>query len=155
MSSHEYAYRGARALVRLQAEHMRTFLGTWRAAKDAGVSLPETDDPSYESLEALLRHVLRASRGYMVWICEVLELPDPDIRPTPEVATIEAEADEYLDHVLERWRHPLRDVTGDRFEGAEYASRWGAKYTVDSMLEHAVMHPIRHGFQLDDLMDAM
>ena len=39
----------------------------------------------------LLNHALRAARGYMVWMCEKLELPDPEIEPPPELAVIEAE----------------------------------------------------------------
>ena len=48
-----------------------------------------------------------AARGYMTWMCEVLELPDPEIRIPPEPT---------------------------------------------ALLEHAVMHPIRHAFQLEELM---
>ena len=42
--------------------------------------LPKTDDPAYESLDTLLHHVFRAARGYMTWMCEVLELPDPEMQ---------------------------------------------------------------------------
>jgi len=48
-----------------------------------------------------------AARGYMTWMCEVLELPDPEIRIPPEPT---------------------------------------------ALLEHADMHPIRHAFQLEELM---
>jgi len=147
-----YANRGARALVLLHESHLRDFLGVWRRAKAAGVRLAATEDPSYASLDTLLRHVLRAARGYMTWCCQVLDLPDPDIRPTPEPEAIEAEADGYLEHVLERWREPLRTVAPARFEDRTYESRWGVPYCIDAMLEHAVMHPIRHSFQLEELI---
>lgn len=150
--SDSYAYRGARALIRLHERHLREFLETWRQARAAGTSLPETDDPSYASLEALLRHVLRAARGYMTWTCEQLELPDPEIRATPGADAIEAEADEYIDHLLERWRIPLREVAPESFHRPAFDSRWGVPYCIDAMLEHAVMHPIRHTLQLEELM---
>jgi hypothetical protein len=54
-----------------------------------------------------------------------------------------------LEHVLERWRAPLID---DVLETPEYPSRWKPRYCIDSMLEHAVMHPIRHTFQLNELL---
>ena len=57
-----------------------------------------------------------------------------------------------MEHVLERWRAPLREVPKERLETPEYASRWQTHYCIDSMLEHAVMHPIRHAFQLDELI---
>ncbi len=86
----DYIDRGARATILLHERHMRDFLATWKRAWTADVALPKTDDPSYESLATLLRHVLRAGRGYMVWMCEMLGLPDPDIRPAPEADAIEA-----------------------------------------------------------------
>jgi hypothetical protein len=118
----------------------------------SSVILPQTDDPSYASLEALGQHVLSAAGGYMIWMCEVLALPDPEIRSAPHVAAVVRDADDYTEHVLERWRAPLREVTDEKLETPEYPSRWRTRYCIDSMLEHAVMHPIRHAFQLDELL---
>jgi uncharacterized damage-inducible protein DinB len=138
--------------VRLHDEHLRRFLVIWKQARVASVALPSTDDPAYASLDTLLRHVLGAARGYMVWMCEVLELPDPEIRVPPEAAVLLIEADNYMEHVLERWRTPLQDIGDERLETPEYPSHWKTRYCIDAMLEHAVMHPIRHAFQLEELM---
>jgi hypothetical protein len=150
----EYSYRGARAMVLLHEEHLRLFLDAWRDFRAAGLPLPRTEDPDYASPEALLAHVLGAARGYMRWMCEVLGLGDPGIEPVPGTGRIGAEADRYLAHVLEAWRAPLAGVPEERFYEPEYPSRWKVKYCVDAMLEHAVMHPIRHRFQLVELMRA-
>jgi hypothetical protein len=147
-----YEYRGARALVLLHERHLRECLATWRRAKAGGVMLPATDDPSYRSLETLLVHIFRAARGYLTWICQQLELPEPDLPQVPEPGEVEARADDFLTGLLAGWRLPLRDVPPERFEGPTYVSRWGDGYSIDSMLEHAVMHPIRHSFQLNELL---
>jgi hypothetical protein len=147
-----YRSRAVRALVILHDEHMRRFVAVWKQARASSVALPETVDPAYASLDTLLRHVLGAARGYMVWICEVLELPDPEIRVPPEAPLLSGNADSYMEHVLEQWRAPLHDVADDRLETPEYPSRWHTRYCIDSMLEHAIMHPIRHAFQLEELM---
>jgi uncharacterized damage-inducible protein DinB len=105
-------------------------------------------------LEALLRHVLRAARGYMTWTCEQLKLADPGIEPTPEAAVIEGQAGDYTEHVLERWRGPLVNLTEKQADLQTYSARWGPSYCIDAMLEHAVMHPMRHTFQLRALMQA-
>ncbi len=148
----QYKYRGARALILLHDEEMRRFLETWKRVAASGVLLPKDEDPDYASYHTLLRLVLGASRGYMVWICEQLALADPEIDPAPEADLIEACCTDYLTHVLSRWRDPLREVSGNRFDRPEYASRWNVKYCIDAMLEHAVMHPIRHRFQLEELL---
>lgn len=131
---------------------MRRFFETWKDARAASVTLPSTTDPAYASLDALGRHVLGASRGYMVWICEMLKLPDPGIRPAPDTAVLSEEAASYVEHLLERWCPPLQDVPDELLETPEYRSRWQTLYSIDAMLEHAVMHPIRHTLQLQELM---
>jgi len=151
----EYSFGGARALIALHEQHMRSFLETWQKAKKAGVILPQTTDPSYKSMETLLWHSLKASRGYIIWICQKLELPDLGIDPLPELEHMELAAEAFLAHLLERWELPLRDVPEDRFFDRTYASNWETEYCIEAMLEHAVMHPIRHEFQLVNMMKSL
>jgi len=148
-----YRYRGARALVLLHGQAMRAFLPVWQRAKAAQVRLPSTQDPNYASLESLLQHTLRAARGYMTWLCEKLGLPDPGISSEPEASRVEREAESYMERLLERWRLPLADVEEARFQTI-HKSRWGEDMSLEGMLEHAVMHPLRHRFQLEELMEA-
>jgi len=99
-------------MVQLHEEHLPRFVQTWRLAMAVPVSLPPTADPNYASLGALGRHVLSAAGGYLVWMCEVLRLPDPGVRPAPDAIAILRDADDYLEHVLERWRaEALREVS--------------------------------------------
>lgn len=147
-----YRYRGARALVVLHERSLRSFVACWQRARAAGVALPETDDPSYRSLDRLLGHVLHAAASYMEWMCESLALPDPGFRSPPPLESIAEQADDYLEHIVDGWRRPLADVTEARADAVERPSRWGVTYGIDAMLEHAVMHPQRHQFQLEELM---
>lgn len=149
-----YLYRGARAMVLLHEQHHRSFLATWQDAYRVGFQLPQTTDPDFQSLQLLLRHVLGASRGELLWICQKLDLPDPDIDPVPPADHITSKAASYLEHLLERWREPLANVQEERFFVPTHTSGWGVEYCIDAMLEHAVMHPIRHEFQLQELMAA-
>jgi len=140
-------------MVQLHEYHLLSFLKTWKRAKQLSTKLPETDDTDYQSLETLLRHVLRAARGYMTWMCQKLELPDPEINPAPKAEKIEAVADTYLEHLIERWKNPLATVPPEKFEEKLYTARWGVDYCIDAMMEHAVMHPIRHQYQLKNLIE--
>jgi uncharacterized damage-inducible protein DinB len=146
-----YTYRGARACVIMHEQFMQDFLDLWWAAKSAEIILPKTEDTDYQSLDHLLVHVLRASRNYMTWMCEKLNLPDPQINMQPGVEEVEETCDEYLEHLLERWREPLVAVPESAFD-AVHKARWGSDMTIESMLEHAVMHPLRHSFQLEELL---
>lgn len=149
---HKYKYNGARALVLLHEQNLKSCVDTWHTAKKLNIKLPETDNEDYESLETLLRHILRSARSYMTWMCDKLNLPDPGIEKTPEPDVIESKADKHVVHILEKWRLPLADIPEERFDEV-YKSRWGVDYCIDAMLEHAVMHPIRHEFQLRNLIE--
>ncbi len=148
----KYRYTGAGSLVLLHEQHLLSCINKWREAKRLNIRLPKTDDSDYKTLETLLRHILRSSRGYMTWICEKLKLPNPQIEKTPEVELIETELKLYVSHLLEKWRLPLVDIPENRFHSPTYSSRWEVDYCIDAMLEHAVMHPIRHEFQLHNLI---
>ncbi|MCB0730885.1 MAG: hypothetical protein KDC88_07625 [Ignavibacteriae bacterium] len=150
----KYKYNGARSLVLLHEKHLRSFVTTWREAKLLNISLPKTEDQDYQSLVTLLRHVLRSAGNYMIWICNKLELPSPEIIQVPDLENIENEADNYLNHIIEKWGLPLINVEEEKFHSPTYKSNWGVDYCIDAMLEHAVMHPIRHEFQLRNLINA-
>lgn len=147
-----YKSRGVRALVLLHDEYLRRFFKTWQRARAAHVILPSTEDPAYVSFDTLGHHVLRAARGYIVWICEKLQLPDPCIRPVPDALVMSQEAEGYLEHLLACWSTHLQSIRDEQLDTPEFRSRWNTLYSIDAMLEHAVMHPIRHAFQLEELM---
>ncbi|MCJ7651709.1 MAG: hypothetical protein MUP85_24150, partial [Candidatus Lokiarchaeota archaeon] len=70
----------------------------------------------------------------------------------PVVENIEEKAEEHISHLIEKWELPLINVEPELFEDKVYKSNWGVDYSIDAMLEHAVMHPIRHEFQLENLI---
>jgi len=148
----EYKYNGARSLIILHEKYINEFFYTWKEAKKLNITLPKTDDSDYKSLESLLKHVLRSSGGYITWICEKLDLPNPKIYETPNIDDIEEKAEEYIIYLLDKWRMPLAKVKETEFHTPAFKSNWGSHYCIDAMLEHAVMHPIRHTFQLQTLI---
>ncbi len=150
-----YKYRGARACVILHEHNLREFFDIWRDAKAVNLDIVEKDHRDYASLENVLHHVLRSAGNYMRWICQMLELPDPEIRKVPDVKVLEAEAEDYIEHLVEQWSTPLADIPEKSFYIPTYTSRWKVDYCIDAMLEHAVMHPIRHDFQFEELMEKL
>lgn len=152
MDNNLYKYGGAKALVKLHEKHLQLFYETWKQAKQINIKLPVSDDPYYKSLDTLLFHVLRSARGYMIWMCDKLQLIDPMINETSSAEIIEEKAEEQLSHLIERWKLPLANVEPALFEDKVYKSNWGVDFCIDAMLEHAVMHPIRHEYQLKNLI---
>ncbi len=147
----EYKYGGARALVTLHEYWMRKFVETWQEARKLGITAYDLQEPDVELVGYALTHVLSSSRNYMRWMCDKLNLADPEINPLPPSDQIEAQLQAYVDHLLDRWRLPLNDIPEEQAYQA-YESKWGVIYCIDAMLEHAVMHPIRHTHQLERIM---
>jgi len=147
-----HASRAVRALVILHEAEMLDFLEAWRAAAAVGLVLPASQDSNYASLPALLLHVGRAARGYITWICTQAGLAEPRLPPVPAADALAASLDAWFDALLAGWRGGLVELTDEQLEHPEYESRWGTRYCLDAMLEHAVMHPRRHAFQLRELL---
>ncbi len=148
-----FQYLGARSLMLLHEQELRHFVATWRTARDAGIALTGYKDPNYESLNTLLTHVLWWARDYMVWACESLGRPDPEIGEVPPPDAIVAELDTYLEHLLGRWRAPLSGIPEELFFRPQHTTRWGSDLPVEALLEHAVVHPMRHRLQLLELLE--
>ena len=137
----DFESRAVRALVLLHDAHLRRCVATWHEEKAADVTLPFSTDPRYQSLDSLLTHILEAAREQLLWICRQLKLPEPELSPESS-----------LDQILAAWNDALVSVPDDALYDPEFVSNWGMTYAIVSMLEHLVMHAIRHEFQLAELL---
>ena len=145
--------RGVRALVMLQMDEMNRLFVVWKKARRLGVKLPATRDPAYQSIDLLMRHPLRSCRGYLTWLCEVLQRPDPRVPDPPEPEKVAAQGAAYLKALAKAWEKHMAWMPGKTLDSFRvHTSRWGAPMTVEAMLEHAVAHPMRHRLQLEELI---
>ncbi len=142
-----------RNCVELHEIEINRFYEVWEAFRASGTPLPETSDPSYKSPDHLGGHVFRAARNYLTWIGVCVKRPVADLDPETDLVRIARKGRPFLDEVLAAWRRHL-----SMLEDAEltpttyYKSRWGEDYNIEQMLEHAVVHPMRHRIQLERLM---
>jgi uncharacterized damage-inducible protein DinB len=142
-----------RSLVELHEIELRRFYDTWERFCASGTALPATDDPSYASPQHLGGHAFRAARNYLTWIGEGVGRPVTDVDTETDPVKIAARGRAFMDEVLAAWRRHLA-VLEDREMTVQRKSRWGEDYTIEQMLEHAVVHPMRHRIQLERLMAA-
>lgn len=149
-----FAYRGARALVLLHEKHLTSFVATWSDASALGVELPEDPDAKFASIDHLLVHVLWAARAYLLWCCAGLgiEAPNIDEAPSPEQAPDKVHA--YLQHVIDHWRVPFVGIPKERFFDLHITTGFDRvdPVSVEAMLEHAVVHALRHELQVRELI---
>jgi hypothetical protein len=143
-----------RSCVELHEIELNRFFETWQAFRVSDTPLPASDDPSYQSIDHLGGHVFRAARGYLTWIGECVERPVGDLDADADPLSIAAKGREFVDPVLVAWRRHLALLDDAELSPQVYKSRWGEDYNIEQMLEHAVVHPMRHRIQLERLMAA-
>lgn len=150
----EFKSRGVRSLVELHEQELRDFVATWRRFVAAGKPMPDAHgDADYESPERLVAHVQGAARSYLLWIWEMLEQPIEGLPLVRDPAVIVPRLDAFMAETLDGWRRHLAPLDHEQVSGKQYLSRWGELHTIEQMLEHAVVHPMRHRIQLERIVE--
>ncbi len=141
-----------RNCVELHEIEINRFYEVWEAFRTSGTPLPETSDPSYESANHLGGHVFRSARNYLTWIGECVKRPATDLDPDTDLLRIARKGRAFVDEVLAAWRRHLSMLEDAELAPTTYKSRWGEDCNIEQMLEHAVVHPMRHRIQLERVM---
>ncbi len=141
-----------RSCVELHEIEMNRFFDAWQAFRASGLPLPSSRDPNYASVDHLGGHVLRAARNYLTWIGDCVKRPVTDVDLDNDQVSVAGKGRAFLDEVLAAWRRHLPNLEDAELAPATFKSRWGEDYNVEQMLEHAVVHPMRHRIQLERLM---
>jgi len=143
-----------RSCVELHEIELERFYEVWGRFCASGTPLPATDDPSYASAQHLGGHVFRAARNYLTWIGEFVNRPVTDLDMETDPVSIARRGRAFVDEVLAAWRRHLALLEDRELTPLTRKSRWGEDYSIEQMLEHAVVHPMRHRIQLERLMSA-
>ena len=109
----------------------------------------QTKDDDCRSAQTIMSHVVRAAYGYADYIREQLSIEST--RPQPKLLSRQ-ESLEQLEAALHytvqtldgRW-----EMSAEEIAGIVIKSRWGAVYDVDGLLEHAIVHILRHRRQIE------
>ena len=153
----EFQSRAVRALVDLHSVELRRFLETWKKFKASGKPMPEAKgDADYESPERLAAHVQGAARSYMIWMAEMLGRPVTEIQRAQSWEEVWKDFDGFAAATLAAWEKHGALITDDELNNNAQAfkSRWGDPYGIEQMMEHAVVHPMRHRIQLERVLGA-
>lgn len=131
--------------------------------KDVGPELlatildEDTNDENCRSVQSILSHVVHAGYGYATKI-EALKSPKC-IRPEKAVYDSIVHYVEDLDSMLQYTARVLDKFKDEDLE--EYIqekkiqTEWGQCYDIEQMMEHAIVHVLRHRRQLEALLRGM
>ena len=109
----------------------------------------ETEDESCRSIQTVTTHVIAAGFGYANYLREQFALPADAVSREPlGHAAADRRMDEMLAYTIAtldgRW-----ELSDDEITGTLFRVRWGPTYDVEQLLEHAIVHVLRHRRQVE------
>lgn len=131
------------------ASELASLVGRIPDDEFARVVDPQTKDEDCRSAQTIMSHVVRAAYGYADYVREQFSVPST--RPQPKLLSRResleqlAAALRYTVETLEgRW-----EMSDEEISGVVINTRWGAGYDLEGMLEHAIVHVLRHRRQME------
>lgn len=109
----------------------------------------QTEDESCRSAQTIMSHVVRAGYGYADYIREQFSVESN--RP-PNKLLSRRESLEQLDAALRYTAETLEgrwEMSDEEISGTVIKSSWGVVYDVEQLLEHAIVHILRHRRQIE------
>lgn len=110
---------------------------------------PGAPDEEFRSIQTVVNHVVRAGYAHANHLRMALSAhgsrPEVPLGARSESVEQLAEMLAYMVATLDgRWQ-----MTEEQIEAVEIQSRWGTTYDLEQMLEHAVVHVLRHRRQIE------
>ncbi|MGH8014716.1 MAG: DinB family protein [Candidatus Zixiibacteriota bacterium] len=109
----------------------------------------ETKDDDCRSIQTIMRHVVRAGYGYANYFRTAWNLP----LSSPESVPLQKEEaaskiDDFLTYTAQtlegKWEY-----TDEQIQSVSMKVRWGVTYDLEQLLEHAIVHILRHRRQIE------
>lgn len=117
----------------------------------------ETDDDDCRSIQTILRHVVQSGHNYVVvirqWKGEQIERFELDLQDSIPLYI------NYLDKLLTYNEQLFTDYPTLPLEEFDETKkihvRWGQKYDVEQLFEHAIVHILRHRRQIERFLEKL
>ena len=109
----------------------------------------QTKSDDCRSVQTIMSHVVRAGYKYADYIREQFSIESA--RPQYQSLSRQ-ESLQQLDAALEYTAQTLEgkwEMSGKEISGTVINSSWGAVYNVEELLEHAIVHILRHRRQIE------
>lgn len=100
------------------------------------------------SVQIIMSHVVRAGYGYSKYIRDALSI---DVNPIEDRQISQTEIVGEIDKMFAYTAAIFegeRQITDEEMETIFFKTRWGVNYNIDQILEHAIVHVLRHRRQI-------
>jgi uncharacterized damage-inducible protein DinB len=111
----------------------------------------DTTDENCRSIQTILTHVVHSGYGYAVYIQN--SRGDSSTRPEKKSHPAVQGYIEDLDEMFRFTAHVFKDITDDELEQGDDSRKiqtgWGQRYDIEQLMEHAIVHVMRHRRQIE------
>jgi uncharacterized damage-inducible protein DinB len=128
-------------------------IGTVSDAEFEAIRDRQTQDEDCRSIQTIVNHVVRAGYGYADYIRAALSIHSNRTEvaltsPADSVKQLALMIDYTVATLEGRWQMPE-----DQMSAVAIESRWGTRYDLEQMLEHAIVHVLRHRRQIERFLN--
>jgi len=131
------------------ASELKLLLGLISEADFTRIVDTETKDEDCRSIQTIITHAVRAGYGYADYIRESFSM----VSTRPESVTVaHGEAVEKIEAMLAYTVQTLEgkwEMKDEEIESMAMKVRWGPTYDLEQLLEHAIVHILRHRRQVE------
>lgn len=112
----------------------------------------DTEDDDCRSFQTISNHVVNAGYGYCSYIRNQFEGPTDRVRvDVNDVTKVRSQLKDMFEYMVQTLT-PLRNITDEKLNTNIITSPWGQKYDLEEMLEHSIVHILRHRRQLEKFL---
>lgn len=112
----------------------------------------QTDDPDCKSTQTIIRHVINSGFGYPNYIRAYFneEIHKPELWVLSKDESLRM-LDEMFKYNVATFAHRC-NMTEVEAEAVKFKTRWGPEHSLESIMEHAIVHVLRHRRQIERLL---
>ncbi|MBK7378840.1 MAG: hypothetical protein IPJ03_07505 [Ignavibacteriales bacterium] len=116
----------------------------------------DTDDEDCRSIQTITRHIIRSGYGYAGYVLNALNISHeiPNANEMKLETTEEAIREIYnmLYFNITNLYDQNRELIENNLGKIKFMTRWNEEYNFEQILEHAVMHILRHKRQINKFL---
>lgn len=113
----------------------------------------QTSDENCRSIQTICRHVIRSGYGYANYILTALNIPtnSPNVNEMKIESSNDAVAElrGMIDYNLKHLYEMNRESIEEKMFSVKFITRWGEEFNFEQILEHAIVHILRHRRQIE------
>lgn len=119
----------------------------------------KTEDEDCRSIQTICRHVIRSGYGYANYILNelgiTLEFPKADLMRLNNSEDAIMGIRDMIDYNIKNLYELNRNTIEANMFSIKFTTRWGEEFNFEQILEHAVVHILRHRRQIEKFISIL